>query len=259
MWSLRSVEASDDALKPYLACLDDAEHERAARFSASDLRRDFVVARAGLRVLLGDALGRPAADLRFTYGARGKPELGLEDDGPEAAISFNLSHSNGLAALVICRQAGFAVGIDIERQRTVKPELARRYFAADEWVALSKMPEGQREASFFNLWVAKEACLKASGLGVSGGLDAFSFDVGSLSANADRALPCAVSPRHVHGAWGVPEQWRLALFDPGTCEATGAGPGVTDPALPMSGAVAVFSGGEIPDVQTRFRLVSFSV
>ena len=96
-------------------------------------------------------------------------------DDPD--LTFNLSHSNGLALVATSR--GGAVGCDVERRN---PELAcaraaERLFARAEYDALIALPSGQWVAGFFNCWTRKEAYVKALGLGLSYPLDAFTVSV----------------------------------------------------------------------------------
>ncbi|MEO1543694.1 MAG: 4'-phosphopantetheinyl transferase superfamily protein, partial [Pseudomonadota bacterium] len=243
LWSLVEVEATDEVLAPFAKCLSSEEQDRAARFSTLALKRDFVVARCGLRLLLAEATGLPARKITFDYGKHGKPLLAPDGRVDPFDLSFNLSHSKGIAALAIGRSG--LVGVDIEAHRSVKLELAKRYFASAEYDALSRLDRCDQERLFFDLWVAKEACLKASGLGVSGGLDAFSFD-----ASSSGALARDLYPKSVHPLCGEPASWRLRLFDPVALAPLGQ--------VAMSGAIAVQT--DIPNaaLNPRFRAVGFA-
>ncbi len=106
--------------------------------------------------------------MRYSYGPQGKPSL--IDEG---WLEFNMSHSGDLALYAITE--GRAVGVDVER---VRPDVARelteaRFFTAAETDALLALPEDGRARAFFTVWTRKEACLKATGDGLSVPLDAF--------------------------------------------------------------------------------------
>ncbi len=91
----------------------------------------------------------------FGYGPHGKPFL---KEGPH----FNLSHTKGLVVCAISQQP---VGVDVElRDRRVRPGLLQRYFTPEEQ-AYATTPQ-----RFLELWTRKEAFLKRSGEGLSGGL-----------------------------------------------------------------------------------------
>ena len=120
--------------------------------------------RAPLLALLARYTG---TDVLLAIGEHGRPRLAQ----PQAGLDFNWSHSGEVAVLAVAR--GIAPGIDVEcaRQRPRAMDLARRFFHADETAALLALPEAERSAAFFELWTAKEAVLKASGRGISFGLD----------------------------------------------------------------------------------------
>ena len=121
--------------------------------------------RAPLLALLARYTGADGTAL--AVGAHGRPRLAQ----PQAGLDFNWSHSGEVALLAVAR--GIAPGIDVEcaRPRPRAMDLARRFFHADETAALLALPEAERHAAFFELWTAKEAVLKASGHGISFGLD----------------------------------------------------------------------------------------
>lgn len=70
--------------------LTQDEFDRGNRLHfARDVRR-FLLTRGALRRRLGSYLGVPPQDLRFAYGANGKPSLSTPSS---SSLSFNLSHS----------------------------------------------------------------------------------------------------------------------------------------------------------------------
>lgn len=140
--------------------LDAAERARAARFATPLLRRRFVVAHALLRQVLGRALGRHPAELRFEPGFHGKPRLAGAGEG----LHFNLSHSGRLALLAL---GPFELGADLEELRPLsdRAELEERVFTAAERAAIARSPDPTR--AFFEAWTRKEALIKATGQGLS--------------------------------------------------------------------------------------------
>jgi 4'-phosphopantetheinyl transferase len=89
-------------------------------------------------------------------------------------LYFNLSHSGDFAALAISSLG--AVGVDIEstRQRSYL-KIVDRFFHKDENEQLLNCDEANREQLFYRLWTLKEAFFKATGLGISQGLDKARF------------------------------------------------------------------------------------
>jgi len=182
--------------------LSTDEHRRASAFACGHHQRRFVVARAGLRWLLGAYLGRRPSALRFRYGPHGKPEL---DEVSAPPFSFNLAHAEGLAVYAVF--GGREVGVDIER---IRPELAdaaiaTRFFSPLEQRQLAKVDSIHWTEAFFACWTRKEAYLKARGDGLSRPLD--SFDVVVDPARPPALL--ATRPDHWEAA-----RWRLSSFIP---------------------------------------------
>jgi 4'-phosphopantetheinyl transferase len=144
------------------------ERERAGRMVVRTARELFVVGRGLLRVLVGRYLGVPAAEVRFSYSAFGRPWVPDPDSRP--ALQFSVSHSGTEIVMAFARTA--RIGIDIERIRTDADcdAIAARFFAPAERAALSSLALADRVDAFFACWTRKEAVLKAVGLGISGGL-----------------------------------------------------------------------------------------
>src|SRR5438132_13355595 len=92
VWSARLDRDPHDVAR-LRRLLSRDECDRADRFR---FRRDhdrYVVGRATLRLLLGRYVGSAPQSIRFRYSEHRKPSL-LE---PASGVSFNLSHSEGLA------------------------------------------------------------------------------------------------------------------------------------------------------------------
>ena len=69
------------------ALLDGEERARARRFLAARARRQFVLCRAALRLILSERLGCSNRELSFDYLEHGKPFATV--DGRRAAIGFS--------------------------------------------------------------------------------------------------------------------------------------------------------------------------
>ncbi len=168
-WSLESEPLSFQAAE---ALLSDDEKVRGRRFVTAPLRHRFVVARARLRSLLGEQLGRDPRALVFAENAFGKPRLA---DHP--SVHFSLSHSGDQAALAVSEQR--EIGVDIERVRPLDHlDLARRYFHPNEVAEIEAvMAPDEQLQTFFRIWTLKEAIVKAIGKGLSIPLDTFDVSI----------------------------------------------------------------------------------
>ena len=68
------------------------------------------------------------------------------------------------------------MGVDVEyrREEVEVEELAERFFALEERRAVAAALGDDKRKVFFDIWSAKEACIKAAGAGLGIPLDAFS-------------------------------------------------------------------------------------
>jgi 4'-phosphopantetheinyl transferase len=183
VWCLPVDEASVPLAELH-GVLDPEEQARAARFIGADHRDRFVRAHALMRIILSAYLDSRPEALRFGSGAHGKPYLiGAE------TLSFNLSHSHGLAALAVGR--GMVLGVDVERCRalTDRDGLIGRFFSTTEQASYLALPEAERDEGFFRLWTRKEAYIKALGEGLSCPLDSFTVSIGARAAILAPVLP----------------------------------------------------------------------
>lgn len=167
VWMART-DVSEETIRELSDVLDEEERAVAARFRFEDDRRRSIVARATLRRLLARDLDRQSSDLRFVFGAQGKPALS------DAAIELNVSHSGSWVALAFAR--GSPVGVDVECGRRGKSDLlgiAGRFFAPVEAALVREASD--LAGAFYRTWTAKESVIKAVGGGLS--IDLASFVV----------------------------------------------------------------------------------
>lgn len=172
--------------------LSREEAARLASMGNRERRRSFLASRTALRLLLSSHLDLPPTDVPISEARSGKPALAAPY---KDQISFSLSHSGGW--ILIALRKGGRVGIDIElaRESLAYEALARRFFHRDEAAALaSSNGEAQRDL-FYAIWTMKEACLKAMGRGIAGGLSGFSVlpllrqNLGGVEGHLLESLP----------------------------------------------------------------------
>ncbi len=77
-------------------------------------------------------------------------------------IDFNISHSRDYIICVIAENS--KVGIDIEKHRTLKTNIADRYFDKNECNEIDVAEDASK--TFFDLWTLKESAIKCDGRGV---------------------------------------------------------------------------------------------
>lgn len=164
IWIART-DVPEETLRTMNEVLDGEERARVARFRFDEDQRRAIVARSTLRTLLGDYLERPPRELRFAFGAQGKPSL------PDAPIEFNVSHSGDVVAIAFA--AGSPLGVDVESEKRTSDLLAiaGRFFSPAEAEAVRNAADVS--AAFYRTWTAKESVIKAVGGGLSIDLQSF--------------------------------------------------------------------------------------
>lgn len=156
-----------------------------------------------LRTLLAPYAGLPAGALRFGREPRGRPYL---EQSQLPDLQFNLSDTVGGCLLAVSR--GLRIGVDLERSDRTMPalQLARRYFATNEAVALAALPEAERTRAFLHAWTAKESACKATGSGLQDRLGAWVFEIDASDTDPRLiAAPCEA---------GDPTRWHFKRLQP---------------------------------------------
>lgn len=156
-WPLDVAEGESTSLT---ALLSPDERARARRFVKPESTHHFIAARAGLRMILGEATGVLPGDVAFEFSAHGKPRLVGHGAGHEG-LHFNLSHSGGQAVLVLSHQG--PVGIDVERIRTLASGIESQFLSSLEVLQIARVSSDQRTSVLVHLWAAKEAVIKLHG------------------------------------------------------------------------------------------------
>lgn len=217
VWGL-ALESSKEPDAEAWGVLSREEQERARRFRNLADRVRAVTTRAALRRLLAERIGVAAARLVFTENSCGKPQL-TGAEGP----AFNVSHAGDIALIALA--PGGAVGVDVEL-RHPDAELAALH---DHFLSPRERAEhesGQAVLPLIERWVAKEAALKALGLGIAEHLQVLSVIPAlgpSGTYHLEHSLPVSSSLQ----AWSLaaPSGYVAALsyFDADcTCYAHGA-------------------------------------
>ena len=159
--------------RSFLATLAADEIEKARRFHFQKDRDRYVLARGVLREILSIYAGIHPSELRFCYGAHGKPAFTSE--GGDERLSFNLSHANGVVVYVVTHDREIGVDLEYLSEGIDVREVAGRCFSRREVSLLEQLPTGLRQEAFLTCWTRKEAYVKARGEGLS--IDLQSFEV----------------------------------------------------------------------------------
>ena len=147
--------------------LDEVERLRAARLVREDIRQRYILAHGGLRAVLSRYVGVNPDVVALDRGATGKPFLSRELRG-RSAITFNLSHAHDRALIAVSKAQEIGVDLEFVRADIEVVNLSKRFFTPAEHTAIMQEAEERRATEFFRYWVAKEALLKAQGIGLGG-------------------------------------------------------------------------------------------
>jgi 4'-phosphopantetheinyl transferase len=163
VWYVRTGDVAGDGL--LRACdgvlsAQERQRGRALRFERD--RHEHLVTRALARGVLGRALDANPSSLSFCRGAHGRPELRAPGD-----LRFNLTNTTALVACAVAR--GREVGVDAEASTRADEilEVAHVVFTEAERERLQILAPPARRIRAVQLWTAKEAYIKARGLGFS--------------------------------------------------------------------------------------------
>ncbi len=159
------------------------EKERASRFHFSKDRQLFIASRALLRRILAAYLNANPSEFNFSYSKTAKPSLAGEH--ASSRMTFNVSHSGGIALYAFSLRRELGVDVEQVRQDFDVEPIAQRFFSAREREQLAALPKREIVDAFFRCWTRKEAYIKATGDGLS--LPLSQFDV-SLESSETSVL-----------------------------------------------------------------------
>lgn len=171
LWHVR-IPLAPTAWNRLQAWLSADEQQQALRYRRDEDRLRFAATRAVLRTLLARHIGGVPLSLRFSSGPFGRPEL----DGYGDTLSFNVTHAGQHALIALSDRR--CVGVDIECMNRMLDwqALLGTVCTDDEQRALREGGHVRGAQGFFRCWTAKEAVLKALGVGIGYGLQQVSVD-----------------------------------------------------------------------------------
>jgi 4'-phosphopantetheinyl transferase superfamily len=144
------LDESDAVVDKLASSLDDVERHRVERLS--------------------DPIERRRTTVRFARRREILASLRLGPDVPTASPRWSSSSRHGLGLLAV--SSGPRVGVDIEASSEIPDpvRLAASIATDEEATALDAATPSERADQVLRLWTRKEAYLKATGEGITGGL-----------------------------------------------------------------------------------------
>ncbi|MEZ4264926.1 MAG: 4'-phosphopantetheinyl transferase superfamily protein [Myxococcota bacterium] len=138
---------------------------------------------------------------------------------PISGVSFNLSHTEGLAAVAVASRG--EVGCDVEHtgRRGRLDAIAKRFFTPGELATMEGLEGADRRGRFFEIWTLKEAYCKARGLGLHLPTTSYAVLPGGDGALRVEVTPAAADPtpelwRFYSAAWGPDHRLAVAVDGP---------------------------------------------
>ncbi len=156
--------------------LDPEELSRWASLHATG-RPLFLAAHLGARMIAARRLAwateppttPDVSDFAWATLPSGKPMLTFRD-GRAQPLHVSVAHGGGRAAAAVCDHG--PIGVDLEHvdPRRNLLAIAQRFYAPEEFAQLAGAAADERTVLFHQWWTRKEAVLKATGIGLRGGL-----------------------------------------------------------------------------------------
>ncbi|VAW65176.1 hypothetical protein MNBD_GAMMA08-1431 [hydrothermal vent metagenome] len=162
---LNYLNVHEARIKHLYPLLSAAEKERSERFKFYKHRKAFIASHGFMHRVLAYYINTPENEIDFSYTDRGKPSI-IESQNKHN-IQFNLSHSNNIAMLAVCKK--YAVGIDVEyaNKKNDWSGISKRFFTENEQQLLFSLAAEKQRDAFFQIWTRKEAHMKVTGKGLS--------------------------------------------------------------------------------------------
>ncbi|WP_022942943.1 4'-phosphopantetheinyl transferase family protein [Psychromonas hadalis] len=166
LWIINPQQINATAVLRAILSLN--EQQKVDRYRSDKAKHTALITRAFIRLLLSQYESLSPQQWQFSVSELGKPEV----KNATLPLRFNLSHNDEMIICAICLEKD--IGCDIENlsRKISVNAIAKRFFSAQEYQLIKATP-----TRFFEYWTLKEAFVKATGLGISQGLDTFSFEI----------------------------------------------------------------------------------
>jgi len=161
---LNYLNVHEARIKHLYPLLSDVERERSERFKFYKHRKAFIASHGFLHSVLAYYIDCDADEIEFTQGEFGKPSL-IQQQNPHN-IQFNLSHSNNIAMLAVCKQHSLGIDVEYAERKTDWAGISKRFFTKNEQQQLFSLKEDEQKKAFFQIWTRKEAHMKVTAKGL---------------------------------------------------------------------------------------------
>jgi len=126
----------------------------------------------------------------------------LPQDNHESSLS--ISHSKGIGFCVVVERPSWPIGADIERVEKQDESFVSRFFTPLEITLLERIPTWKQETAVTAIWCAKEAVLKALGLGLTEDTRSVTCLIDPLAASSKDWASFTIQWENRHQARRIP-------------------------------------------------------
>ena len=177
---LNYLNVHEARIKHLYPLLTSAEKERSERFKFYKHRKAFIASHGFMHMALSNYIDSTADEIEFSYADQGKPSI-IETQNPYN-IQFNLSHSNNIAIIAICKNRSVGIDIEYAHRKTDWLGISKRFFTENEQKMFFSLTEESQKEAFFKIWTRKEAHMKVTGQGLSLAPNQFEISVPPVAA-----------------------------------------------------------------------------
>ena len=172
LWKINpKARLNTDLLKEFKRIISAEELKKIERYRQDSAKHAALITRAFLRIVLSKYECISPEDWRFSYSDLGKPEV----INSKIGLRFNLSHNKDIIICAVCVVNDIGCDIESLTRKMSITAISKRFFCPEEADLISMLREDLQRKAFFELWTLKEAFVKATGKGISQGLDTFKF------------------------------------------------------------------------------------
>lgn len=190
IWCIRWPEMTD-FWKNHEYILSGQELEQAGRFRFLEDRMRYIAGKVVVRILLKRYLDMETID--FSVNELGKPYH--KKIAGKRRVDFNISHSGEFILAVFA--VGMDIGVDVQEMAECPDyrEIAENFYTAEE----AEDVKNEGPDLFFQYWAAKEAYVKALGIGLGRGMDFFSVRNGKIAEKDKKDQDWFLYPVRIKG------------------------------------------------------------
>jgi 4'-phosphopantetheinyl transferase len=174
VWSIEPAYDPTDIDDSAFAADPLSQADNALRLRVKPIEDPSLVGRVLTRRMLAEQLHLKSHQVYLTKDERGRPALDTNRMNSCSAardLDFSCSHSENLFAVGTIEQGRIGIDIEVIQSEVAVSMISCRELCEAERAWILALPEDEQPMAFYQCWTAKEALLKALGLGVSFGME----------------------------------------------------------------------------------------